>query len=105
MEQFAVNNFAVQAAYTTQSYDLLKEIFEIQMTKNPTDPQVRTSLAVAHHESGDTKRAIEILEKAGEDIPSFKEQADGFIEDLLAGRLPGEPEVSVGGEPVNAPVQ
>jgi len=102
MRQFSRSDFAIQAAYTAGDYDLLKEMYQIRIDENSNDPQLRTSLAVMYQESGDTDTAIQILEKAGEDIPSFKEQADGFIESLRIGKTPGQAEVRVGGEEVDS---
>lgn len=94
MAHFAQNDIAVQAAYQGQRFDLLREIFEIQIENAPQDPQLRVGLAVTYYESGEVENAINALEKAGDDIPGFKEQADSFIEDLRAGRAPGQPEVT-----------
>lgn len=103
LESFAQSDFAVQMAYRNQSYDLLKRMFQARIYENPDNAQYRVNLAVAHYESGDTATAIEILEQAAEDLPAFADQAQGFIDDLRAGRAPGEgaqPDVNVGGEDV-----
>lgn len=89
-QNFALNDLSIQAAYATKQFEMLKEMFEVRIERNPLDPQMRTNLAVVYDESGDTEGAIRILEEAGEAIPSFKAQADSFIEDLRAGRRPGE---------------
>lgn len=80
---FAQNEFAVQAAYKAKMYPLLKDMFARQITLRPTDSQARVNLAYILNESGDAAAAIESLTKAGEDIPSFKKQADEFIASIV----------------------
>ncbi len=82
---------AIQAAYEGKQYDLLIELFGFKIAAQPADSQLRASLAVVLHESGDTPGAVEVLKKAGVDIPEFKEQADKFAAQLLAGKTPGQP--------------
>ncbi|MCR4285914.1 MAG: hypothetical protein NUW00_03410, partial [Candidatus Kaiserbacteria bacterium] len=60
---------------------------KIRVAQNPQDPQERSSLAFILNESGDTGAAIEVLKKAGEDIPSFKEQADQFMKSIVSTNL------------------
>ncbi len=102
MKAFALDDFAVNAVFNSKNYDLLQKVFAIRVENNPNDPQMRVSLAVAYYDAGDIEKAVEILRKAGEDIPTFKEQANGFISDLEAGRLPGQADVTVGGESVES---
>jgi O-antigen ligase len=84
---FYTNDLVVQVAYNAKQYPLLFSIFEYRIERNPTDPQLRTNLAYLKNESGDMPAAIEVLKKAGEDIPSFKEQADTFMTELVKGSL------------------
>jgi thioredoxin-like negative regulator of GroEL len=103
MNNFANDSLAIQAAYNAKAYDLLEKMFMTRITRNPEDPQLRVNLAVIKVEQGDTPGAIEILRTAAEEIESFKAQAEGFIADLEAGRMPGEqPTVEVGGVEVNS---
>lgn len=81
---FALNDIAVGAVYAKRMYPRLIEMFKIRAEVNPNDPQIRTNLAFILNESGDKKGAIEVLQKAANDIPSFKEQAEGFIASLVA---------------------
>jgi len=81
---FATNQSAIQAAYQAQLYPLLREMFDIQIEQSPTDPQARTNLAYILNESGDVSGAIAVLTQAGQDIPTFKAQADQFIAALSA---------------------
>jgi tetratricopeptide (TPR) repeat protein len=84
---FYMNDLVVQVAYNAKQFALLKTIFEYRIEKNPEDPQIRTNLAYIMNESGDTAGAIEVLKKAGEDIPSFKAQADQFMTDIVKQNL------------------
>lgn len=83
----AMEDRAVQAAYLAKQYPLLIEMLEIRVKAKPDDPQERTSLAYVLNESGDTARAVEVLKKAGEDIPSFKEQAEQFMASMIGTNL------------------
>jgi O-antigen ligase/tetratricopeptide (TPR) repeat protein len=82
---FAMSEYGVQATYAQKDYPLLIELFTIRIAKKPTDKQERTNLAYLLSESGDTPAAIEVLKKAGEDIPDFKTEADAFIKSLTDG--------------------
>lgn len=84
---FALNQYATQATYAAKEYPLLIEMFNIRVEQNPTDPQERASLAYIMNESGDTAGAIEVLKKAGEDIPSFKAQAEEYMKSIVSTNL------------------
>lgn len=84
---FADNQLAVQAVYGAKLYPRLIEMFKLQVASRPDDSQIRTNLAFVLNEAGDTDGAIEVLKKAGEDIPTFKEQSDGFIASLEQERI------------------
>ena len=86
LQAFAQEDMVVTAAHEMNQYDFLKYILEERIKLNPTDAQARTNLAIAYYETGDTKRAIEILKQAVADIPSFKEQGEEFIADFLSGK-------------------
>ncbi len=77
------NDLVIQVTYTQKHYELLKKIFSYRIEKNPTDSQLRTNLAYVLNESGDTEGAVAVLKKAGEDIPEFKAQADGFMAQIV----------------------
>lgn len=90
---FALNDLATQAVYRAKWYPRLIEMFKIQVEQNPSDQQLRANLAYVLHESGDTQGAIDVLTKAGEDIPSFKAQAEQFIASLVGEVAKGAPGV------------
>jgi tetratricopeptide (TPR) repeat protein len=87
-EQFASNQFALSAAYQKKQFDLLIEMFDILIELKPQDPQARTNLSFILHEIGKTSEAIDVLRQAGEDIPSFKSQAEQFIASIKAESSP-----------------
>ncbi len=99
---FAVNQHAIQAVYQAKMYPRLIEMFNLQIEKAPQDTQARTNLAYIFNETGNGAKAIEILTQAGKDIPTFKEQADGFIASISA---ESKAVVEVNGQtvPVNVP--
>jgi thioredoxin-like negative regulator of GroEL len=78
----AQSQYAIQAVYQKKNYPLLIELLTYQMEAKPQDQQVRTSLAYVLNESGDAEGAIEVLNKAAEDIPAFKAQAQQFIAEI-----------------------
>jgi O-antigen ligase len=81
-DSFFVNELALQIVYGAKNMEITKKIFEYRIEKNPKDSQLRASLAYVLNESGDTAGAIQILKKAGEDIPEFKTQAEQFMADM-----------------------
>lgn len=81
---FATNEYAIQSAYKAKMYTLLKDMFARQIAQKPDEVQARTNLAFILNESGDAPAAIAVLTKAGEEIPSFKDQADKFIGSIVA---------------------
>ncbi len=84
---FAMNDYAVQAAYKMKLYPLLIEMLQTRVKNKPGDVQERTSLAFVYNESGDIQKAVEVLTQAGKDIPEFKTQSDQFIEGLYREKL------------------
>ncbi len=82
-QSFYMNDLVVQVTYNAKLYPLLKTIFAYRIEKSPEDPQLRASLAYLLNESGDTEGAVEVLKKAIEDIPSFKEQGEQFMNEIL----------------------
>jgi Flp pilus assembly protein TadD len=90
-------------------------MFNRQITLKPDDTQARVNLAYILNESGDAPKAIEVLTKAAEDIPSFKKQSEEFIGSIVGQIAPtakGSEKaipktVSINGQevPVNVPVQ
>jgi O-antigen ligase len=88
---FYMNDLTIQVLYATKQYALLIELFDYRIEKNPADAQLRTNLAFVVNESGNRAGALEILKKAGEDIPEFKTQAEQFMAELAKQTLPTAP--------------
>ncbi len=87
-QSFYMSDLVVQVAYTAKLFPLLKTIFEYRIEQNPEEPQLRASLAYLLNESGDKAGAIQVLKKAIEDIPAFKEQGEQFMLELVKGEAP-----------------
>ena len=63
-------------------YDKLVECYKKAIELEPNNAQLYASLASAYAETGDKKMAIFYAEKATELDPSFKEEAEEFINSL-----------------------
>lgn len=83
----AMSDYSVQAAYSTKQYPLLIELLNIRITQKPDAKEERTSLAYILNETGDTAGAIAVLKKAAEDIPSFKAEAEQFMQSMVSTNL------------------
>ncbi|QQR64948.1 O-antigen ligase family protein [Candidatus Kaiserbacteria bacterium] len=87
-QAFANNDNALQAMHQVQQYGRLKEMLEIRIALKPTVSQERASLAyVLNDLMNDTAGAIEVLKKAGEDIPEFKAEADQYMQSIVSKNL------------------
>lgn len=85
---YAESEAILRAYYDTKRFGDLAEFLNKRIEYAPQDPQNRVSLAAIQREAGDTKAAILTLRKAGEDIPTFKAQADQYIAQLEADTTP-----------------
>lgn len=86
--QYAESEYILRALYDTKRFEELAAYLNNRIEYAPQDPQTRVSLAAIQREAGDTEGAIKTLEKAGVDIPTFKEQADAYIGQLKADATP-----------------
>lgn len=86
--QYVANDLVVRALYDTKNFGELLPLLSARVASQPTDAQVRVSIAAIEREMGDTDAAIATLEKAGADIPSFKAQADQYIAQLRSNVTP-----------------
>jgi O-antigen ligase/tetratricopeptide (TPR) repeat protein len=86
-ELYETTDLVVQALYSTKSYDALYQVFESRIVRDPNNPQMRTSLAFILNEAGKKAEAIEVLKRASEEIPSFKEQAEEFMKQIASEAL------------------
>lgn len=87
-KEFAVNDFALSMVDQSKSKELLREMFEVRVSEKPEDPQNRASLAFIYYEEGQIEKAIEVLEKASGELPTFTKSAECFIANLKKGEKP-----------------
>jgi tetratricopeptide (TPR) repeat protein len=85
---FANNDFALSMVDQSQNRALLAEMFEARIVATPSDAQNRASLAFIYYELKQIPKAIEVLKKAGDEIPSFTKSAQCFIDNLNKGVKP-----------------
>jgi tetratricopeptide (TPR) repeat protein len=71
-----------------KNYQGAIRLYEKAIQMNPADTQVRVSLAAAYYEAGNVARAIEEIEEAIAQDPSFKTQGEEFIKILREGKKP-----------------
>lgn len=83
----AMSDYGVQAAYATKQYSLLIELINIRIAQKPEDKQERANLAFILNESGDVAGAVEVLKKAAEDIPEFKDEAEQYMQSIVSKNL------------------
>lgn len=74
--------FALQSAYRLKNYDLLLYILSERVKLYPEVSEHRTNLAAAYYEMEDKEKAIEILEQAMEDIPTFRSEGMNLIKGI-----------------------
>lgn len=73
---------ALQAAYHVKNYELVTYILAERVRLHPEDWSARVNLAASYFEQDDIKKAIEILEQAKKDVPSFQADADALIKEI-----------------------
>ncbi len=71
-----------------KNYDAVIAILTSVIDRDPTDSQLRVSLAGAYLKAGKKEESLNVLKKAIEDIPTFKTQAEYLIKEIQAGRNP-----------------
>jgi tetratricopeptide (TPR) repeat protein len=90
LTQFAQSDFALSMVDQGGDKELLIEMFEARIAADPTSAQNRASLAYIYYEQGESEKAIEVLEKAAEEISTFAPSATCFIGNLKKGVKPDE---------------
>ncbi|MDD2935328.1 MAG: O-antigen ligase family protein [Candidatus Pacebacteria bacterium] len=78
----------IQAYYDTKQYSKLIKILEFTVENRPNDLQNHLSLAASYLDIGNREKSIEVLQKAIEINPEFKEQGEYYINEIKAGRRP-----------------
>jgi tetratricopeptide (TPR) repeat protein len=86
--QYVANDMVLRALYDTKNFKELTVLLNDRIVLQPTDTQLRVSLAAVEREAGDVKGAIATLEKAIVDFPDFKTQGESYIASLKSGTKP-----------------
>lgn len=73
---------ALQAAYRLKNYELVTYILSERVRLHPDDWSARVNLAASYYEQDDIASAIEVLEQAKKDVPSFQKDADLLIKQI-----------------------
>ena len=81
---FINNQMLLQIANNKKRYDVLEYIFKGQVEQYPEDTDARVNLAAAYYEQGDKDAAIEVIEEAMRDIPSFQAEGEKILDGLEA---------------------
>jgi O-antigen ligase/tetratricopeptide (TPR) repeat protein len=89
-DDFAVNDFALSMADQASDLELLTRMFEFRMEAQPEVAQNYASLAFLYYKEGETDKAIEVLETAGEKVPTFAKTAECFVGNIKEGNEPDE---------------
>lgn len=76
---FVDSKVLMQVANQVKNYGLLEEIVVGTVEIYPEDTNARINLAAFYYERGDTDRAIAVLQKAIDDIPSFRADGEALI--------------------------
>lgn len=84
----ALENYTFQSVALAEDYRVLADLYEIRIENDSSNPQDWTSWAVTHLEIGNPERAVEILERAGEEIPEFAAIAGCYAANIEADRDP-----------------
>lgn len=87
-DAYVTNEYLLRVAYEKQVYDVAVDIMERRAARNTEDLQTRISLAFMYFESGDRDRAIEVLQSAIKDFPSFKAEGEQYIEEVRTAPIP-----------------
>jgi tetratricopeptide (TPR) repeat protein len=96
-DRFARSNFLLSTANRAGQSELMTELFEYRLSLEPdgrqsyrSEAQGWASLAFLYYQRGSSTKAIETLEEAATEVPTFSDTAACFIENLEAGNEPQE---------------
>ncbi len=87
-DAFAQNDYALSVIDQSKDLELLAKMFERRIALAPTNAQNHATLAFIYSELKETAKAIAVLEKAGAELPDFKESAECFVGNLKKGVKP-----------------
>ncbi len=68
-------------------FDKIAELWASKARAMPNDPQARFALAASYYAAGNKAKTIEVLERAGKDIPAIAAQTSSYIEQVKAGTI------------------
>ncbi len=85
----AASNDITQALYTTKQFGRLIMLAKFRVSQDPS-AQNYVSLAAAYLYSGDRKNAVAELQAAINVEPNFKAQGEQYIQQIQAGKTPGQ---------------
>jgi tetratricopeptide (TPR) repeat protein len=78
----------IDAYASIDRIDKIVKLWEVIIEKNQSNPQYRVGLAASYLRLERRPEAIEQIQKAIELQPTFKEQGEYYISEILAGRNP-----------------
>ena len=90
LRAFANNDFALNAANSAETYQLLADLYEIRAAANPGRIQEWASLSFVYYEMGQIDAAIDTLDRAASATPAFAESAECIADNIRSGRAPQE---------------
>ncbi len=97
LQRLAASDFLIGAANQAGDYEFMTQLFEYRIgdgsdsnNRWSENPQTWASLAFLYHQQGQTDKAVETLEQAGEKLPSFTAAASCFADNMKNGRDPQE---------------
>lgn len=80
---FVVNEpLLLSIAYQKKDYDILEFITKERIKAAPLDTSLRTNLAALYFEQGKHSEAKAVVEKAIEEIPTFKAEGEALLEEI-----------------------
>lgn len=82
-----LDNRIAGAYASVKRYDKIIELWEAHLAQTPSDVQGHFTLAIAYYASGNTARAIQILEEAARTFPAAAPEAEKVIGDMRSGAL------------------
>lgn len=80
------DSFFLTVFNRTKQYKEVISILEQMIADQPTNYQLQVSLAVAHLESGNREKAIEIIRGVMKAVPAFEPQGAQIIKDIQSGK-------------------
>ena len=84
LEYFALNDFFLNAAAQSNDIELLLNLYNVRVTKQPTVAQNWSSLAFLYKQIGDNTKAAELLREAAKQVPSFAKAATCIADNIEA---------------------